>query len=234
VQVGSQAMADRYAYVPFIGLFIIIAWGAEQISSKIIFLKRLFIFAAAFIILMLTVATYNQIKIWRNTVTLFEDALKKTTNNYVAYDVLGFEAARENKNEEALMNYYMAQKINPKFYPAYNNAGIILIRMGRRYEALKSFERVIQLNKFSAQAYYNIGLYYLKDNNLDKSIAPFVKAIEIKPDYAEAYNNLGIVFVKKGMIREGILQFEKSLHINPYYKEAQANLQIAIAMQKEK
>ena len=234
VQVGNQAMADRYAYIPFIGLFIIIAWSAEQVSLKFNLLKKIFILTAISIIAALTILTYDQVKIWRNTVTLFEDALKKTKANYVAYDVLGFEAARENENEKALMNYYMAQKINPKFYPAYNNAGIVLIRMGRREEALKNFEMTLKFNKYSAQAYYNIGLFYLKDNAFDKSMMLFKKAIEIKPDYVEAYNNLGVVFIKKGMIREGIYQFEKSLKINPNYKEAQQNLFIAITMQKKK
>ncbi|KUG21877.1 hypothetical protein ASZ90_008345 [hydrocarbon metagenome] len=234
VQVGTQAMADRYAYVPFIGLFVIIAWGAENLSFKNNIFKKTIIFMAVFIIIALTITAYNQVKVWRDTVTLFEDTLKKTKNNYVAYDVLGFDAARKNENERALMNYYMAQKSNPKFYPAYNNAGIVLIKMGRRNEAFKNFEMTLKVNKFSAPAYYNIGLLYLKDNNLDKSMMLFKKAIEIQPDYIEAYNNLGVVYIKKGMIRESISNFQKSLEINPSYREAQHNLQIANAMQKEK
>lgn len=234
VQVGTQAMADRYAYIPFIGLFIIIAWGAEDLSSNKNVLKKIIISTAFFIIMALTMMTCNQVKVWSNTVTLFEDALKKTKNNYVAYDVLGFEAARKNENEKALMNYYMAQKSNPNFSPAYNNAGIVLIRMGRKDEALKNFEMTLKLNKFSAQAYYNIGLIFLKENNLDKSMMLFKKAIEVQPDYMEAYNNLGVVFMKKGMIKESILNFKKSLEINPFYREAQYNLQVAKSMQRGK
>jgi tetratricopeptide (TPR) repeat protein len=233
VQVGDQTMADRYAYVPFIGLFIIIAWGAEQVLSKVIFLKKLFIFVAAIIIVMLTVATYNQIKLWTNTVTLFEDAIKKDPNNHLAYHIIGQEKANNGENEKALYCYDMALKANPRFYPAYNDKGLILRRMGKRDEAFKSFERAIQLNKFSAEPYYNIGQFYLDDNKLDKSIAYSIKAIEIKSDYIAAYNNLGVALVKKGKIQESILQFEKALHINPYYKNAQINLQIAIAMQKK-
>ena len=232
-QIGEHTMADRYAYVTFIGLFIIIAWGAEQISSKNVLLKKLFIFATVSIIILLAVATYNQIKLWTNTRTLFEDALKKDPNNYVAYAIIGQEMANNGENEKALYCYDMALKLNPRFYAAYNNKGLVLLRMGKRSEALKIFEKALQLDKFAAGAYYNIGLFYLEDNNLNKSIAYSLKAIEIKPDYTEAYNHLGVALVKKGKIQEGIFQFEKALHIDPYYKNAQKNLRIALEMKKK-
>jgi tetratricopeptide (TPR) repeat protein len=232
VQIGEHTMADRYAYVPFIGLFIIIAWGTEQISANKIFFKKIFTFTSVLIIVLLTIATYSQIKLWKNTVTLFEDALKKDPNNYVAYEIIGQEMANNGENEKALYYYDMALKLNPRFYSAYNNKGLVLMRMGRRYEALKIFEKAMQLDKFAAGAYYNLGLFYLEDNNLDKSIAYSLKAVEIKSDYTEAYNNLGVALVKQGKIREGILQFEKALHINPNYKNAQIGLQIALEMNK--
>ncbi|MCX5848253.1 MAG: tetratricopeptide repeat protein [Deltaproteobacteria bacterium] len=233
VQVGEQSMADRYAYVTFIGLFVIIAWGAEQILSKYISFKKLFIFASFFIILLFTVVTHYQIKLWANTVTLFEDALKKDPNNYVAYQTIGLEMANNGENEKALYYYDMALKANPRFDPAYNNRGLILVRMGRRYEAYKNFEKALQLNNYSAEAYYNLGAFYLHDNNLEKSIECFSKVIKIKPEDIAAYNILGVVLVKKGKIQEGILQFEKALHINPYYKDARNNLQIALEMKKK-
>jgi tetratricopeptide (TPR) repeat protein len=233
VQIGEHTMADRYAYVPFIGLFVIIAWGAEQISSKKIYLKKPFIFASVLIIVFLSVATYNQIKLWANTATLFEDTLKKDPNNYVAYAVIGHEMLNNGENEKALYCYDMALKLSPGFYGAYINEGIVLMAMGKRCDALKFFKEAMRLDKFSANAYYDIGLFYMADNKLDESIPYFIKAVEIKPDYKEAYNDLGVVLVKKGRIQEGILQFEKALHINPYYKDSQKNLQIALEMNKK-
>jgi tetratricopeptide (TPR) repeat protein len=233
VQIADLTMADRYAYVSFIGLFVIIAWGAGQISSKVISLKKPFIFASVFIIVLFTLATHNQIKLWTNTVTLFEDALKKDPNNHLAYHIIGQEMAKNGENEKALYYYDMAIKANPRFHPAYNNRGLILEKMGKRYEELKSFEKAIQVNKFFTEPYYNLGVFYLEDNNLDKSIAYFIKVIEIKPDYIEAYNGLGIALVKKGRIQEGVLQFEKALHINPYNKNAQRNLQFALEKMKK-
>src|SRR5208283_1919734 len=148
VQIADITMADRYAYVSFIGLFVIIAWGAGQISSKVISFKKPIIFASIFIIVLFTVAAHNQVKIWTNTVTLFEDALKKDPNNYLAYHMIGQEMAKNGENEKALYYYDMVIKANPRFYPAYNNRGLILEKMGKRYEALKSFEKATQINKF--------------------------------------------------------------------------------------
>ena len=233
VQIGEHTMADRYAYVPFIGLFVMIAWGAEQISSKKIYLKKPFIFASVLIIVFLSAATYNQTKLWANTATLFEDALKKDPNNYVAYAVIGREMLNNGENEKALYCYDMALKLNPRFYGAYINEGLVLMTMGKRYDALKFFEKAMRLDKFQADAYYDIGKFYMADNKLDESIPYFIKAVEIKPDYKEAYNDLGVVLVKKGRIGEGILQFEKALHINPYYKDSRKNLQIALEMNKK-
>ncbi len=228
IQIGEQTMADRYAYVPFIGVFVIIAWGAEQIVSKNIYFKKILIFASVLIIILLTVATYNQLKLWTNTVTLFEDALKKDPNNYLAYALLGQEMAKNGENEKALYYYDMALKLNPRVYAHYNNKGVILERMGKRYEAIQIFKKAIQLNKSSAAAYYAVGLLYFEDNNLDECITYSLKAIEINPDYIEAYNLLGTALLKKGRIQEGILQFQKALHIDPYNKTAQKNLQIAL------
>jgi len=231
--IGEHTMADRYAYVTFIGLFVIIAWGAEQILSKYIYLKKIFIFAAVLIIVLLTAATYNRLKLWTNTITLFEDALKKDPNNYVVNLVMGHEMAKKDENEKALYYSDMALKADPRLHPAYNLKGIVLLKMGKRSEAFKSFETALQLNNLSAEPNYNMGLFYSEDNNLDKAIEYFTKAIKINSDYIEARNYLGVVLIKKGKIPEGILQFEKALQINPNYKNAQGNMKIALEMIKK-
>ncbi len=233
VQIGEHTMADRYAYVTFIGLFIAIAWGVEQIASKNTLLKKTFMGAAVVTIVILSVVAYNQVKLWSNTRTLFENALKKDPNNYVASAIIGQEMANNGENEKALYYYDKALKLKPEFLAMYNNKGLVLLRMGKRAEAIKVLEKATQLDEFSASTYYNIGLFYLEDNNLDESIAYSLKAIKVKPNYTEAYNHLGVAFVKKGKIQEGISQFEKALHINPYYKSAQRNLQIAREMKRK-
>ncbi|MGP8153664.1 MAG: tetratricopeptide repeat protein [Smithella sp.] len=233
IKIGEHTMADRYAYVAFIGLFIMIAWGTEQISSKKTFLKKLFICLSILAIALLAIVTYNQIKIWNNTVSLFQYTLKKDMKNYVAYVAMGQEMADHDENEKALYFYDTALKLSPRIYLAYVNKSVILLKTGRHHEARKIAEKAIQLDPFSFNAYYLMGLSYLEDNNLDECIAYSLKTIAIKHDYAEAYNLLGVALLRKGKIQECVLQFDKALQINPNYKDAQKNLRLALEIRKK-
>ena len=232
VQVGFQAMADRYAYVPFIGLFLMIVWAAEKILSKDIFLKRLFIFISALVIIFLTLATHNQLKLWSNSVTLFEDTIKKDPNNYVAYALMGQVMFVKGENEKALYYYDKVLKLTPRVYAAYKNKGVVLKKMGKRNEAIKLFEKALKLDTSSEDAYYSLALLYSEDNNLNECIKYALKAIEVKPDYEDGYNILGVALFKKGRIQESILQFEKALNIDPNNINAQKNMKIALQMKK--
>ena len=228
VTIGDHTMADRYAYVPFIGLFVMIVWSMEHVSVKFAVMKKPLIFISVVVILLLVWASHQQIKKWATTEILFEDVIKKNPNNYFAYQVVGQEMAKKGENDRALNYYDLAIKANPRFWSAYNNKGLILQTMGRREEALENFQQAIQVNKFSADAYYNIGLFYLEDRKLDKTIEYSLKTIQVQPDYQEAYNILGIALVEQGKINEGIIQFEKVLKINPNNKNAHRNLKIAM------
>jgi protein O-mannosyl-transferase len=226
-QIGEHTMADRYAYVTFIGVFIMIAWGMGQISLKKIFLKKLFIFSSIAAVVLLTAATHYQLKLWNNTITLFQYTLKMDPNNYVAYAVMGQDLADQGKYEKALYYYDKTLKLNPGVYVAYINKGVVLLKLGKQDEAVKVFEEAIKLdNSFSA--YYQIGFIYFSNNDLDRTIAYALKTIERKPDDARAYNLLGAAFMKKGKIQEGIAQFQKVLLFDPNNKNARNNLQLAL------
>jgi tetratricopeptide (TPR) repeat protein len=233
IQIADLTMADRYAYVPLIGIFVMIAWSAEQISSKAAYFKKIFIFAAVLIITLLTVAAHHQIKLWTNTVTLFENALKKDPHNYFAYHKIGREAAKNGDNKKALDYYDMALKIRPTLYPAYYYKGHVLMKMGKRDEAYKNFETAIQAKNSFAEAYHFLGFLCFEDNKLDKAIEYFTKAIERESEYVEAYNGLGAALVQKGRIPEAIVQFQKALKIDPQNKTAQRNIRIATEMIKK-
>jgi tetratricopeptide (TPR) repeat protein len=233
VQVGNQSIADRYAYVPFIGLFIIIAWGGYQVSSKIRYAKVLTALVATFIVMMFAAATYSQVKVWKNSVTLFEDALKSNPDNYLAYNVLGLEAVNRGEHELALSYYYMALKINPRFDPAYNNTGNLLIKMGRPYDAIRNYEKALKINKMSVEAHYNLGVALLQENYLEGAIAHFREAVELRRDYVEAHNNWGVALMKMGNIQKAVAHFKEALRLNPRHPEALKNIKNAISMQKK-
>lgn len=234
IQIADHTMADRYAYVPLIGIFVIVAWGAEQITSRAVYFKKVFMLAAVSIIALFTVAAHHQIKLWSSTVTLFENALQKDPNNYVAYHKIGREAAKNGDNKKALDYYDMALKIRPGLYPTHFHKGHLLLKMGKRNEAYKSFEKAIQFKKSFAVAYHDLGILYFEDNNLDKAMEYFTKAIAEEPELIESYNGLGAVLAKKGRIPEAIIQFQKVLEIDPYNKTAQRNMRIALGNIKKK
>jgi tetratricopeptide (TPR) repeat protein len=238
VQVGGQSMADRYAYIPFIGLFTIISWGVSQNLFKTKYAKMITSSVCIFFIIMLSFIAYNQVKVWNNTATLFKSALKSNPNNYLAYKALGLDAADRGDNELALLYYSMSLKIKPDFDQAYNDAGLVLVKMGRRYEALKSFKKAIQINKFSAEAHYNLGLFLMQENNFDRAVSHFSKAIEIKKNSGSgllvyAHINLGVAFERRGDTQKALEHFQEALRYNPHSAEAKRNYDIVRAMQKK-
>lgn len=230
--IGDHTMADRYAYVTFIGLFVMMAWGAKQFFSKNVYLKKLSIFTAVLMISFFTVSAVHHVKVWASTTTLFEDALKKNPNNFFACQILGYEMAKKGQHEKALQYYDKALITNPNVWPAYNNKGLILNTLGRREEALYNFQKAIQVNKFSVEAYHNIGAYYYENKHFDEAIKYFSKAVEINPYYVESYNYLGVVFIEQGKIDEGVKYFKKVLQMDPRNMNAQKNLKIAQALRE--
>jgi tetratricopeptide (TPR) repeat protein len=230
VQVGNQSIADRYAYVPFIGLFIIIAWGGYQVLSKIRYAKVLTALVATFIVMMFAAATYSQVKVWKNSVTLFEDTLKSNPDNYLAYNVLGLEAVNRGEHELALSYYYMALKFNPKYEPAYINAGNALDKIGKFDDAIICYKKALLINNKYADANYNLGIVLIKKNDLKEAIFYLNKVLDITPDDPDAHNNLGVALMKMERTSEALIHFREALRLNPKSEEAQKNIKIAIAI----
>jgi tetratricopeptide (TPR) repeat protein len=239
VQVGSQSMADRYAYVPAIGLFVIISWSVSQNLFKTKYAKMITPLVCIFIITLLSVITSNQVKVWRNTVTLFKSALKSNPHNYLAYNMLGLDATDKGDDKLALSYYNMALKISPDSDKTYTYAGLALLKMDRRYEAVKCFEKAIQINKNAAEAHYNLGLILFKENNFDAAVFHFNKAIEIKRNsgsglLVDAHINLGVTLSRKGDIQKALEQFQKALRYNPHSAAAKRNYDIVKATQEKR
>ncbi|MDI6742339.1 MAG: tetratricopeptide repeat protein [Smithella sp.] len=227
VQNGPYAMADRFAYIPFIGLFIMISWGLNHLFSNRFLMRKIFIVGGMSLILLFSLIARHQVRIWTDTTTLFEDAIRKNPNNYKAYQIIGLERAREGDNTKAIDYYDRAIKLNPKSSTAYNNRGISLLAMGKKQEAYDNFKKAIEINKFMTDAYHNIGQLYLDEGDWDNAIRYSLKAIENNPEYVKSYNNIGVAFVRKQNPEKALKYFEMALDIHPSYIVAQKNLQIA-------
>ena len=230
VQVGIQAMADRYLYVPMIGMLIIIAWGIPDLLSrwryKIIGLKITGAAAALF----LAMITWSQVPHWTNTETLFAHALEVTPKNYEILYKLGEVFLARNKLDRAIFYFDEAVKIIPDAR-AHNSLGYALHKKGRTDEAIAHFDKSLRLNPSYVQAHNNLGNAFAYKGMLDKAIVHYRKAIQISPS-SEIHNNLGLALIRKGDIDKGVYQFKKALEWTPDYQDAYRNLERGLAVKE--
>jgi len=234
VQVGSQAMADRYTYVPLIGLFIILAWGVPDLLKRFRYRKAGLVVITGLVTITLMIVSWGQVKTWQSSVTLFEQALAVTKNNYVAHNNLGHYRMQEGRLTEAINHFSKAVEINPKFELAHLNLGVALSRQGKIDEAIRSYTRALQLKPDFVVAYNNLGNALYRQGKYQKAITNYLQAMQIDPNYAEAYNGMGAALIRLGEIEKAVEFFKKALQINPDYTSAQTNLKNTLAATEKK
>jgi tetratricopeptide (TPR) repeat protein len=189
VQVGLQSMADRYTYVPLISVFIMIAWGVPELVNRWRYGKFALASAALGILFACIIMTYVQIGFWRNNVSLYEHAIKVTSENAWAQNNLGYALALQGKREEAIARFQKAISINNPA-DAHYNLGIMLASQGKLDEAIYQFRESIRISPGYAKAYNNLGNTLLYQGKLDEAIANYREALRLNPDYAMAQENL--------------------------------------------
>jgi Flp pilus assembly protein TadD len=231
VQVGAQALADRYTYVPLIGLFIMISWFIPDLLSAWRHRGILLGGAAVTLVSALMVCTWMQLHHWKNDLTLFEHALKVTANNYLAHDSLGNALAEQGKLDQAITHYNAALRINPNSLNTHNNLGVAFLEGGDIDKAITHYYAALRLKSDSAETHNNLGVALFSLGQLDKAIGHYLTAIKLDPHFSKAYNNLGNVLFQKGKLDEAIIQYHKALEIKTNYPEAHNNLGAALAQQ---
>lgn len=210
VQVGSQSMADRYSYVPYTGLFIIIVFGIYKVFirwPKWNFLSHsiLGVFAV-----FLIYATSFQVKLWKNSITVFSHAIKVTRNNSVAHINLGDALINQNRIPEAIHHFSEALSINPNSAVAHLNIGHCYLILNQYDKALQSFSKSVSLKPDFSLAYYNIGYAYLRQHRYSESADYFMKTIKLNPYYAKAYHGMGILYHEQGDNEKAMLYLDKA------------------------
>jgi tetratricopeptide (TPR) repeat protein len=224
VQVGAQARADRYTYLPQIGLYLLLTWAAADLCAGWRH-RRVVLGGGSTIILMaLIFCARAQTAYWRNSESLWTHTLACTSDNFIGHNNLGIALLKTGNVDEAMVHYQMALEINPDFAEAHNNLGNFLFQKGSVDEAIVHYQKALEINPDYAEAHYNLGYALLKMGNVDEAIAHLQKALQINPDYAEAHNNLGYALIQKGRVDEATAHFQKALQINPDYADAHNNL----------
>jgi tetratricopeptide (TPR) repeat protein len=244
VQVGGQARADRYMYIPMVGLLIMLVWGAAEIL-EMMRAKVLAIPLAAAACLACAAITWVQVGYWRNSETLFRHALAVTDHNSVANHNLGvYLMASPERLSEALPYLETAVRIDPNSAPAHTDLGSALARSGRLSEAIPQFQDAILLAPEAPIPHNNLGSALTEARRLPEAIAEFQTALRLDPDYDEARRNLaaaqaggstqphasrGVELLKAGDATGAIAELESALRLDPRDADAHNNLGVALS-----
>ncbi len=221
--VGNAIMADRYSYLPSIGVFLIIGIGIKWIleiqkKSIIVFAKT----ATVLYLIFLVILTINRTKIWNNSLVLWNDVIEKYDSFAMAYNSRGLAKKKLNDITGALLDFNKAIEINPKSFQGYNNRGMIKYLNGNVNGAMSDFQRTIDLNPKFFLAYSNLGVTYIGNDDL-KAEKLFLKTIELNSRYVLSFNNLGYLYLEKDK-KKAEKYLLKAIEINPSYLYSYTNL----------
>ena len=184
VQVGTHAMADRYTYIPLIGLFIMIAWGIPDLLGNWLYRKQVLRISAGLLLVILAVCTWLQVRYWKDSIVLFTHAIDVTDDNWMAHNNIGFPLVQQGRNIEAIAHFSKAVRIKPDYAEAHVNLANSYGLEGRFEEAKQHFFDAIRINPDLADAYMNLGVIFARQGNLDKAINHFAAALRVNPDDA--------------------------------------------------
>jgi tetratricopeptide (TPR) repeat protein len=232
VQVGQQALADRYTYLPLIGLFVAIVWSAAEIPARWPGTRSWLAVCVAAVIAACAVLTWNQTGHWRSSASLFEHALAVTRDNAVAHNNLGVNLLDAGNLAAAEPHFAEAVRIKATYPDGLGNLGLCRARQGRLEEAAELFQRSLK-SKPTGSVHYNYANLLSQQGDLDQAEAHYQAALQLQPSLVEAWYNLGALEAKRGKTQEAAQDYAAALRIKPDYVEAHLSLGALLAGQKK-
>lgn len=226
VQVGSHAIADRYTYVPYIGLFIMLAW---LIPVRLgLHVRRTVAAAGCVVLLVLACLTFVQVGHWRNSITLWTRTIAVTSPNCVAHNSLGGALHGSGRIEEAAEHFAAAIRIKPRYAAAHYNLGLCLETTGRQEEAIRHFEEAVAIKKDYADPHENLGVARYRQGDVASALRHLREAIRIRPGFASAHGNLGGMLHDQGRVAEAFPHYREALRLNPELHSVHYNMGLAM------
>lgn len=228
VQVGEQSMADRYMYVPLIGLSVIVAWGANDLLMRWSGRRKALLTMAAFTLCILAVLSWKQVGYWRDTITLFDHATRVTKNNYVALTALGTALQGRGQDEIAISRYNEALQINASYELAHYNLAITLQSRGDVTGAISHLESAARLNSNNSSTYYALGAAHSEVGDVRRAIPYYLRALALDPGSWQAHYGAGLAHGRSGNLDSAVVHFLQAVRLNPGNAEAHFNLGLAL------
>jgi tetratricopeptide (TPR) repeat protein len=233
VQIGEHAMADRYTYIPLIGLFIMIAWGLADVTARWPRTRIVLGTSTAGFVIGLAICSQLQARYWKDSVTLFEHALNVTDDNYVAHTNLGVALASQGDLDGAIWHYTQAVTIQPDYVGARLNLASALVERDRLQEAIAHYSEILRIKPDYADAHFNMGNALMRLCEPEEAIRHYTEALRINPEDPQVLNNLGIALSKRARLEEAAERFRQALRIRPDFSEARHNLDAVLGKESE-
>ena len=229
IQVGGQSMADRYTYLPVIGLFIMVAWGVPELTKGLQFRKSILVLLAGAVIMASAALTWQQLGYWRDSISLYQHALHVTSGNYVIHYNLGVDLAGKGELDEAIQNYQAAIRIKPNYKEAHNNLGFVLAKKGELDAAIKEYREALLISPNDIKALCNLGDVFVQKGDLDTAIQEYQIALQTDTQNAEVHIKLGNALAQRVDLDAAIQEYLAAIRINPDSFESHNNLGVTLA-----
>ena len=224
VKFGAFALADRYSYVPLIGIFVMLAWGVPELMARWQYRRIAAAGLAAVVLVVCLALTWFQVGVWQNHKTLFTHAVKVTTGNYLALNELGKLLREEQRFDEAIGRFLESLRLKPGYIPTYINLGYTYAVQNKIAEAVAYYSEAAQKQPQHPKPHQALGVLFEQQGELEKAVTHLKAALEIDPENAVAHRYLGNALSAQGKLQEAIRHYSESLRIQPTNADVHYNL----------
>ncbi len=221
VQFGAQAMADRFTYLPQIGLCVALAWSAADVCRLSTYCRSVGGLISALVLAVAMGAAWRQTTFWRDSECLWRHTLACTSRNGLAHYDLALALVSQGRLDEAIAQYRKALEIKPDDVNSLNNMAIVFVGRGQFGEAITHYREALKIDPHSAQLRYNMGYALACQGRLEEAVPQYQKALELDPRCAIAHHKYGIILAHWGRYAEALAQYRSALKLQPHYGECQ-------------
>lgn len=233
VQAGLQARADRYTYIPFVGISIALAWWVTEAFERRKWPATVLVAGSILVCGAWEIATWTNIGYWQNSVTLFQHAIDATENNWVALSALGQALVSEGRTKEAIPYLRESVRLQPNFPDSHIYLASADSNLGKFDDAETEFREALNLEPENADAQEGLGMVLTEKHQSQEALTHLKQAITIRPDDADSHYNLGRLYALSGRMDLAIAEFRETIRLRPDHAEAEYNLGTALAADQQ-